>query len=468
MKPVKQDRRAHMVGLWATLGILFLLVTQSCQCLKGCALWPSESTPEPEAVIQRRLEKVWTGPGDLDPSDLPELDDDWHVLASGDLVTTDDRGVGCVKFRGCMEIFIFRKSKLKKSACSKSNLTSGNVTCAEEGTAGFNNRCASQIIIQTDSAQITLSGTLLRVSYFPDQELTVIRVREGSASVQPVLDAEAYTLGDADDVQAGQSWFTVPDTRLPEIAGLPVRKVLDALPPPIEEQLQPWEEQVQLWVRTGDVLTPTPAPEPSTEAPAAIEVERVIETVVEVEKEVETVVEVEKEVESVVEVEATPSGGEVWLVSGGGPFEDAMVREAVRYAVPWAELAERAFPDGDVPIVLAWVPEKTLVAQPDIADMVEHAIVEVPDARDLDHDSEQARALMEAAGYDDFDVVFLYPGDDEALDLMAPSITNNLTEVGIVVPEPETLALEDVLTPADQLMARRAREGVPVLLLRWR
>jgi hypothetical protein len=438
MKNTVRTKRTRMYRLSVVMAILVLLVVQACNCCspppppkdtptpktEPPATEPTEATEEPpvgagdagglksDAQVKRSATRVWAGPGGA--STLPELNDGgWHDLGAGSLVTTDANGEGWVQFSDCMLIYVFRTSKLRKSACPRSSLTGGNVTCAEEGTSAFNNQCASQIIIQTPTIQLELNGTWLKVSYLPDLQLSVVEVWEGSATVWPVLDAEDYSLGNVDEVDEGRSWFTVPDDVLGEMGDLPVRSSLDNLPPVIEERLQPWQAQALARAEDDDVSPPVPP----------------------------------------------PASTQVILVSGGGPFEDRRVREAIWYAVPWAGLSEEIFGQ-DLPAIMGWMPEEGGLAEPELVYMIEE-----PDARNLEYDPEQAKMLLAESGYPDGLFVRLMYEHDEELAVLAEIIQANLydvdIEVELYVPTSEELSERS----ADELVSLMVSAGKPVLWL---
>ena len=287
MKCTQEKQRTQMNTLLAAVGTIVLLGMLACSIGRptqtpenpAIALPPPDTpipstvpltetpvtrtatpAPVPDAQLRRMLPMVWVGPGNIDQ--LPELDDgDWHGLPDGSRVKTDERGEGCVRLKDCMDVYVFRVTELKKSACPKSNLTSGNVFCAAEGTAAFNNRCGSQITIETDSARIELHGTWVAVSYLPGGwDLSVIQVLEGSATVQPVRDTETYTLGDVVHVNTGQALFTVPDDKLDLWGDLPMRTPVDELHPRIAELIEAWQALVLAQAERDGVYHPTPTP----------------------------------------------------------------------------------------------------------------------------------------------------------------------------------------------------------------
>jgi ABC-type transport system substrate-binding protein len=152
----------------------------------------------------------------------------------------------------------------------------------------------------------------------------------------------------------------------------------------------------------------------------------------------------------------------VFLISGGGPMDDPRAREAIQYAVPWAQVAQEAFPDRDAPIAMTSMPEGMTLVKPE-----EITIWEVLDARNLDYDPELAKMLLAEAGYPDgFSAAFLFALDDEELVLMAEMMASSLGEVGIgLETDSDVIELRYVLTPAEQLVTELVKEGTPVLWL---
>jgi len=173
-----------------------------------------------DSRVRRLRPSVWAGSssGGAMPPQL--TDGAWHNLGSGDRVTTDGSGEACLDFEGCMLIYLFRDgSNLVKSGCSRSSRSGGNVTCAIEGTGVYNNSCATQVVVETDSATITLNGTWLVVTYLPRWQLTLVLVSEGQADVQPVRDVGTRTMASSIQVAGQHFVFTAPDSMLNAIEG---------------------------------------------------------------------------------------------------------------------------------------------------------------------------------------------------------------------------------------------------------
>lgn len=377
------EGQAHRT--YCLIGV-FLVGMLLAACGRGGATPTKVAELEADSQVRRASAVVWAGPDNV--SVLPRLDDSaWHALSAGSLVTTDASGEGWISISDCMLIYVFQSSGLVKAACPKSDYTGGNVTCAIEGTSVYNNDCAGQIIIQTLSAEVELQGTWLSVTYLPERQLTLVMVFEGEATVQPVLDFDARTLGNPIDVEEGHFWFTTPGDTGERVAGLDAREPhpFDRLPPLIDElDLAPWIDRIR--VRADGDQVPFPEFPPSASA-------------------------------------------EVFLQGGGGALENEAVQQAVLRAVPWAGLTEELFPGQDVPVTTA-LPG-----------------VEI-DAREVEHNPDLARELLTRAGFPNgFGLVLLYaPGDDE-IAAMAGVVVDSLREVGIQVKSGAVSAAEapDVL-----------------------
>jgi Tol biopolymer transport system component len=235
--------------------------------------------------VRRELAEVWAGAQPEEGVELPRLiDDEWHTLNPEDWVVTDENGEGWLDIQigdeECLRVYVFQSSKLIKAACPKSAYQGDNVACHLEGTDAFNNTCASQVVIQTLSADIVLEGTWLSVTYLPDRQLSLIMVLEGQAVVQSVTDIQDRTLGEEIVVAEDQFLFTMPDNRLEEIGSLSPRQAqpVEDLPAVLDElDLRPWiyrisdradeDVQVQLGVppQIVGVEFPDQVPADSTE-----------------------------------------------------------------------------------------------------------------------------------------------------------------------------------------------------------
>ncbi len=190
------------------------------------------------ATVNRELDIVWAGP---DPSTLSRLGDDALPLPAGGWVSTDDAGEALVKFAEQCKIYIFQASGLQKSWCPKSASLSGNVNCLYEGVIAYINQCVPKLMTQTEGAQV-LGGDWMAVIHLPENAAeTVVLSFVGQARIEPVLDRDAYALGQTGSVPAGYFWFSTPGLTADPIAGLAARE-----PHPFDEFL-PVVEELDLW-----------------------------------------------------------------------------------------------------------------------------------------------------------------------------------------------------------------------------
>lgn len=368
---MKKGRPRRARRRWATISILAITMLLLVACNDGNQVAEVQS----DARVRRELAVVRAGPADANP--LPRLDDDLERdLPEGGLVTTDANGEASLIIGGCERIFIFQNSGLIKAACPKSELTGGNVTCSIEGTSLFNNDCASQVVIQTPSADVAVEGTWLSVTYLSRRQLSLVMVYKGQVEVWPVHDAEQRRLGEGRTIHEGFFWYSAPDAVLRPIQGLPPRQPIpfEEMPPVIEElNLRSWMERIRARAEQEGI----PFPEVLLEQPALRAVQL--------------------------------------LIGGGGPLNDRRVQQAVLLAVPWAELSANLFPDQDVPVIVVLGDQSV-------------------DARALRHDPGQAQELLAAAGFaNGFGLVMLAPLNDREIIVMAREVAASLADIGIEV-----------------------------------
>jgi hypothetical protein len=106
-----------------------------------------------------------------------------YGLRTGDRIRTNESGEAEVNLANCMTIYVLGASGLTLSACPGSG--SGGAICSGAGTSIFNNQCRSRIKrIETDTAEINLEGTFLRVAYWPEKKRTIIDVHVGPVLVK--------------------------------------------------------------------------------------------------------------------------------------------------------------------------------------------------------------------------------------------------------------------------------------------
>jgi hypothetical protein len=144
-------------------------------------------------------------------------------MRDGDSISTDEFGEASLIFGECAKVFIYQNSGLMKRACPRADIQGANLAgCVRQGTASFN-ECASKVRIQSDSAQITLDGTWVSVTYLEQWQLTVLLVFEGKANANAVTDFESWKLDEeSTHVPTKYFWFSVPNDKLKEFKALNV------------------------------------------------------------------------------------------------------------------------------------------------------------------------------------------------------------------------------------------------------
>jgi hypothetical protein len=219
-----------------------------------------------DCFLKRELAGVEAGPPD---ALVPIDDDEEHGLPAGSVVRTDDIGEATLKVKGCdLTIYLYQQGELMRSACSRSEAASGNITCALAGTAAFNNKCAEQVVIETNTARLELTGTWVSITYMPERQLSLAMVFDGLAEAEAVVDPESGVETTPTTVGSGHFWFTDPETE--PVAGLEPRvpHPFENLPAVIEELgLDPWMERLQASAAQDNMAFP----DMSTEAPVSEE-----------------------------------------------------------------------------------------------------------------------------------------------------------------------------------------------------
>jgi hypothetical protein len=388
-----------------TLTVLMLVASD---CIGPVAAPPASPSPADVGTVavasqvQRVQPVVWAGSASENP--LPRLiDENWHNLLAGSRVTTDDAGDGWIKFASCTEIHVFRKGALTTSACPKSTSTSGNTVCTQDGTTSFKNNCAGGIVIQTPSAQITLEGTWLTVSYQPDLQTTEVLVIQGTVTVTPIVNADTWELGPAATLQPGDLYFTMPDNRLQPKGQFEPRTVIQ-LDSVTREVLQrdffvgPWLDPI--YQRASEDLgnpnlIPAPIRPPST----------------------------------MINLGSTMAGG---------PLADTRVSDALLQSVQWGQV-RNAF-GKDIQLRLA---DRNLNAQ------------------NLEFNPSQLTSALRAAGYNQrLTVQILIPTGNDQLESAA-------RQLGEQLKANQVEAVIEAVSPAEtlQVFQSRAAAGQPVWLL---
>jgi LysM repeat protein len=241
---------------------------------------PTPPTPSPTAdVFQIRREDPTFFESPPGQSAVVEVTaPDWRDAQAGTELWTDDTGEGWVRVNDCTTVYVFNNGRLVKAACPKSDLLSGNVTCALAGTMVFNRQCSDKVVyVETPSARMKLEGTWASVTYLDPVGITLVMVFEGGVMIQPVVDGATHALGPAVHVKADQFLFTMPGPTAYPIMNVPARERHPfALFPVVNEQIarHDWMRDIEERAIADNIpfpnLTPalpSPTGEPSVTLP---------------------------------------------------------------------------------------------------------------------------------------------------------------------------------------------------------
>jgi hypothetical protein len=181
---------------------LLLTLLTGMTCFIACTNGTDVVEVQIDAEVKRATPVAWAGVPDSASGTIPKLTDySWHDLPQGGLVTTDDAGEAVLNLDGgCMFIYVFKKSSLYEEAqlidspCDEPAMSSNNWICAAEGSTLYIKTCGPLTTIKTVSGdEVSLEGTAVAVTYFPDRELTLFVTLEGVAQVMPRPDGETTT-----------------------------------------------------------------------------------------------------------------------------------------------------------------------------------------------------------------------------------------------------------------------------------
>lgn len=385
----------------------------------GVACTPGSTTPRPvsitptqvavvtvDASVRRATPEVWAGSG----SPLPKLSDfDWHPLAAGGMVTTDANGEGWVQIDECLRIYVFFDTQLVRSPCRKSERLSGSATCTVQGTSAYNNTCGSEVIVQTPSVNLVLSGTWAAVTYLPEWQLSLVVVSEGVVTATPLQDESR--LGEPKRVRPQQFLFTAPDAfldRVSRLTDLPPRE-----PVPVEGnlsvfartfELQPWMDRIVTRATKDKKLLALSA-------------------------------------------EALQRTRDIGVQGVGGAFSDPRVEQALTLGVAWGRWAEALF-SGEENVGIQYVREDGTAL----------------DLITVQPDPEKAFGLLEEAGYaNGFAVTVVYVEDEALAKLVSLLVEEDLPGLNIKVERVVSVSSrEEALA-----VQRKLAEGQQAVLTLW-
>jgi hypothetical protein len=390
----------------------------------------------------------WVGSGPQDSPALTEIAlNQTAEIFAGYLVAADELGEAAVAFSGCPTIYLFNTSQLQVSACRKGDAASGNALCAQSGAAAFRN-CASDMVVQTLSANVLPQGTWFEVIFLPGEQITLVTVMDASVLVEPVLEGGGNRVGAGTQVNGGEFYYTMPDPQR-EIGGVPAREArpLEELPPLVAE-LGP---QVEEWLRRAGQIAEQDGALPPNWPFSDIQITVTPTVITEVPPVVtETTAVPTEETPIVVETEPPQEVIPLEWFMGGGPMESPILQVGILHGVSWLELLDRIAPNQDVPIF-------TVLREQEI------------DVRTVEFNPEASRSFLAEAGYPggefgELQVFLVFNPQDELVARLVEGIAAQLNELGALNVELVTPLPEEVDGFVKELLATEH----PVLWLKRR
>lgn len=400
-------------SLLGLLIIFFTLILVSCdkpECTPG-------QSSRTEGCDQFKRVNSTVRKGSASAPSLPVFTQSgWHPLNSGEAVSTNSSGMAELNFSGCWpgQLFCFKDSGLtfQVATCDQVTFENTPLACVPNGSIYTNGPCPAEYAINTGSARINKTGTVLSITYLPDKRnVTLVIVLEGSVTVEPVLDVNTAELGRPDNVDTGFFYFTMPDNQLSPIGDLQPRQAypIPELPPVVAE-LDIWDWMFNVRERAEvDGIPPENWP-PELGGPGD-------------------------------ESEPPQPENEVFVNSAGGAFDDPRVQEALLHAVDWPEAAAAVNLEDT---------RLTGFVGPDAIDLL----------RDIVHDPDLSWALLAEAGYPNgLGATLFYPPDDPQLARMGKMIVPIIAKAGF------DAGLQELNDESEELLARLEEAGEAFIIL---
>ena len=276
--------------------------------------------------------------------------------------------------------------------------------------------CAAEFTVHTGSITVESPGTTYSVTYLPeDRQISLVVVLDGRVSVRPVTRFDPIELGRASTVSGGWFYFTMPDGRLSEVAGLEPRAehpLSELAPVAFALGVEGWMLKVRDKAESDDVLPDNWPPElggSAAEPPP---------------------------------VEPPVAENGFTVTTSGGALADPTVQKAMLTGINWPVAQETGSPDGGQ--VTAFVEDEPVNA-----------------VEDLVYDPDQSLALLEETGVGtDLPVTVLYPAEDELLAKVAGIVIEDLAKLGL---DASMVAIPGA--DLDAKAAARTQAGEPVMVL---
>lgn len=437
------------------LGPLFLVGLLLALAAGNCAPPTPERQPKPtEAVVVQEsdfqfqvkddLAKAWATLSDVEAFDLlttGEFQDptisNWQVTTDGtgqaqlcpDMhINTDTQTCADVACR----IYVYENTDFGPYPCPKSG--TGTTACSLIGTQAFDD---CPITIDTISASVTGLGTWYSLTYLWDSQMTIVVLGEGTIEVTPIVTLEFE--GDVPPLAQME----------PLERGLAARQLeIRERVPGMSVEVRIEEDKPQFLYTAPDAkleelglspALPERAWHPTDQLPVLVEQLRIVEPLL--------VPWLERIWERAIldDIDVGPRelivpSDQLAVITYGEAWQDPRLQESILYAVDWFLLTEEFLGE----------PLRVQVARQEPTGSLTRI---GPDAREVGYDPEQAKALLEEAGYGDGTaMVLLVPAEDEPLIGAAKLVVEQMATIGLdvaveVLPASEFLDLSRTLAP---------------------
>jgi hypothetical protein len=200
-----------------TVFLLVLLVQSQCvptsQPTAGTTTGTAEETGyvtiNVSSTVECLIQQVYSGMAE--PLDIMGLNERKDLEADG-MVTTDDIGEAQVEMTGCGNLWVFRDTQLEKATCRKSAYETNLTYCLSGGMVGVQHDCLLKMTVQTPKISVETGGTRFTVTYFPEDEVSLVIALDGALQVQSFANLDA---GVPPVTMTGSVWFDDPLGRYP-------------------------------------------------------------------------------------------------------------------------------------------------------------------------------------------------------------------------------------------------------------
>lgn len=339
-----------------------------------------------ESTVKCLIQQVYSGMAA--PLDMMEWNQIKSLQAEGK-VTTDAAGEAQIDIKGCGYIWVFRDTQLEKATCRQSTYeTSHAAYCLTGGTAGVQHDCLLKMTVQTPNISVETGGTGFTVTYFPEQEVSLVIAINGMVQVQSFANLDAGI----PPVAVQQAiWFDDPRGKYPLL------QPYNNQPIPYQQwhdnpdfnllktaQLQEWLIRTQVRFNEANFSFPPEVIE-GWSSP----------------------------------IEPVQSG----FHFSGELFANPAVWEAVQIGIPWQEVWRFAQPDPAI--------QPQLIAQDGV----------LVDPFTLSFNLDQARSMLKEAAPDEGmrTVMILISADDPRMQELAKILAENLASIGF---RPEIMEID--------------------------